>query len=190
MRKNKKIYEFISIILSAPFIALYIILRVFFLYTFSIEQLILLIIGYVLLPLFIPLLYSYKKKVEWDYPSREERIIPFSLVFIGYALTLIALYLLDTCREGVFLAMSYTLNGLVSLLISFKYKISIHVIGIMGPATYLLLIGLLKDFLALFILSLLVSYSRYILKRHTPMQLFLGYIESIVITILAYNIIY
>ena len=190
MGKDKKIYEFISIIFSAPFIALYVILRIFFLCPFSIRQLILLIIGYVLLPLFIPLLYSYKKNIEWDYPSREERIIPFSLVFVGYVLALIALYSLDTCREGIFLAMSYTLNGLVSLIISFKYKISIHVIGIMGPATYLLLIGLVQDFLALFISSLLVSYSRYVLKRHTPMQLFLGYIESIVITILAYYIIY
>ncbi|MCD6301138.1 MAG: hypothetical protein J7L82_03605 [Staphylothermus sp.] len=190
MQRSKKIHEVISIVFSAPFIALYVVLRVFFLYEFSIEQLIALVVGYILIPLLVPLIYSYKKNIEWDYPVREERIIPFTFVLLGYFFALMVLYMLNTYNEGIFLAMAYTLNGFVSFMISLKYKISIHVIGVMGPATYLLLIGLVYDFIALFILSILVSYSRYALNRHTPVQLLLGYVESIVITVLAYNIVY
>jgi membrane-associated phospholipid phosphatase len=184
------VYELLSIIFSAPFIALYIILRLLSSNELSFLDLFVLITSLTIIPLVIPLYTAYRKGYEWDYPARETRIKPFSLVVLNYSIALIILYFTGSDNTVLFLITSYFLNGLISLIISLRHKISLHVIGIIGPATYLLLIGFLIDSIILYILSVIVAYSRYILKRHSIEQIITGVISGFILTIIAYMIIY
>jgi membrane-associated phospholipid phosphatase len=184
------VYELLSIIFSAPFIALYTIIRLLPSNELTFIDFSILLIGLAIIPLIIPLYTAYRKGYEWDYPARETRIKPFSLVVLNYFIALIILYLIGSSNTVLFLITSYFLNGLVSLIISLKHKISLHMIGIIGPATYLLLIGFLMDSTILYILSIIVAYSRYILKRHSIEQIIMGVISGFILTIIAYMIIY
>ncbi len=184
------IYELLSIIFSAPFIALYTIIRLIPSNELSLLDLFMLLTSLTVIPLAIPLYTAYRKGYEWDYPVRETRIKPFSLVVLNYLIALITTYFMDSDNTILFLITSYFLNGLISLIISLKHKISLHMIGIIGPATYLLLIGLLMDSIILYLLSAIVAYSRYILKRHSIGQIIMGAISGFILTITAYVIIY
>ncbi len=185
----KKIYEGVSIVFSAPFIALYICIRLFLSALINIEELMMSLLLLVAIPLIIPLYYAARWKIDWDYPERKYRVIPFFLVNLGY--TALLIYSLTTQnRELVFLSLSYWMNGVIAWFISLGYKVSIHMIGISGPATYMLFTNYAVDAIILYIVGIITAYSRYTLKRHTLYQLILGYSMGILLTITAYYLVY
>ena len=185
----KKIYEGVSIVFSAPFIALYVSIRLFLSALINTEELVMTILFLVAIPLIIPLYYAARWKIDWDYPERKHRVIPFFLVNLGY--TALLIYSLTTHnRELVFLSLSYWINGIMAWFISLGYKVSIHMIGISGPATYMFLIHYSVDAIILYIAGIITAYSRYRLERHTLYQLILGYSMGILLTITAYQLVY
>lgn len=185
----KKIYEGVSIAFSAPFIALYICIRLFMSSLINVEELVMSLLHLVAIPLIIPLYYAIRLKIDWDYPERKHRVIPFFLVNLGY--TVLLVYSLTTQnRELVFLSLSYWMNGITAWFISLGYKISIHMIGISGPATYMFLTDYMIDATILYIVGITTAFSRYKLKRHTLYQLILGYSMGVLLTITAYYLVY
>lgn len=176
---------------SAPFIALYILLRL------AIDKIIddflaftILFIGLVIIPLIFPLFIAFRRGYEWDYPNRSTRIYPFSIVTIFYFITLALILYLRCNNEIIFLALSYSVNGFVSLLISLKYKISIHLVGITGPATYFYFLGYWIDAIILYLIAFITAYSRFYLRRHTIPQLIMGVMVGITFTYISYLIVY
>ncbi|WP_148677122.1 hypothetical protein [Staphylothermus hellenicus] len=186
-----KVHEYVSAIFSAPFIALYILLRLTIdktiddLVTFTILS-----IGLVIIPLVFPLFIAFRQGYEWDYPIRSTRIVPFSIVTIFYFITLGLTIYFRCSNEIIFLALSYSMNGLVSLLISLKYKVSIHLVGIAGPMTYFYLLGYWIDAFILCLIAFITAYSRFYLRRHTMPQLVMGVIIGIIFTYISYLIVY
>lgn len=190
-RKEREIHEYISVVFSAPFIALYLLLRIATdKIVDSISALIILLLGLVIVPLAFPLFIAFRRGYEWDYPDRSTRIYPFSIVTIFYFITLILVVYLKCNNEIFFLVLSYFLNGLVVLIISLKYKISIHMAGIAGPATYLYLVGYRVDAAILYVIAFITAYSRYILGRHTPSQLITGFIMGVLMTYISYIVVF
>ncbi len=131
-----------------------------------------------LLPIITSLSWVKKKNLEVDMPRREDRIYPLLLVILSYIMGVLVLYTLGAPPLTTVLMICYLTNTIVVLLFSLFWKISIHAMGIAGPATAIIYLfgwpGLLFS-----LLVPLVIWSRLYLKRHTPAQLitgtFLGY---------------
>ena len=181
-------YTIISIFTSAPFIALYVILVLYFNSFLLHSEFLLLIATLVLSPILITLYYSYKLGIEWDFPERRHRIKPFTLIVLFYLLGLILLFFVEAGFRSLFLQFAYLVNGIFSLSITLRTKISLHVAGIVGPSTYMFIIKMFLHGCALLALSIFVGYIRIFLHRHTLDQVILGGVVSVISTIIAYCI--
>ena len=113
--------------------------------------------------------------------ERDERFIPFACVFGSYLLGTAFLWIFNAPTTMVALMVSYVITSLVMLVITLRWKISIHAAGVAGPSMFLVL----KYNLVLWpflIMTLLVCWSRWRLKVHTIEQVFAGATLSVIVT--------
>jgi len=126
-----------------------------------------------ILPIITSSLWIKKKNLEVDMPQREDRIYPLLLVILSYTIGVVVLYALGAPPLTTVLMFCYVTNTIVVLMISLYWKISIHAMGIAGPATAIIYLfgwpGLLFS-----LLVPMVLWSRLYLKRHTSAQLMVG----------------
>lgn len=181
---SKEAAEFISHTFSAPVIA-----ALTFLTLLTSERapnLLMLIVISLTFGTAVPLILLYylsRKGIIPDiYASkRESRAIPFVGAMLSYLLGAIALLLGGAPSIITAVMLCYLGNSLIMMLISLKWKISIHASGITGPATalaYSLGIWALP-FLGLVIP---VGWARIKLKAHTLAQVTAGALLTIVTT--------
>lgn len=137
-----------------------------------------------LIPTFIVYYFalrSDKGNTDGDIPNREERYVPMILGTASYVLGIVTSYLLDAPLVNKVMMITYAVVTAVLLLITTRWKISIHAVGIMGPSMILAYTfwpwGMLY-----FLLLIPVVWSRYVLKKHTPAQLAAGAVSGVIIT--------
>ncbi|MBI9054638.1 MAG: hypothetical protein JEY96_12520 [Bacteroidales bacterium] len=159
---------------------------------FEAKKIILLIVALstIILPLtFVPF-YIYQKiikNVQMDHSK--ERLIPFFVTFVLYTF---CYYLLMRLGAPQTIA-NFILVGAVSVLVlfgvSFKWKISAHMVGIGGltgaliAISFILYVNLDYFIMATIGLSGLLGYSRLKLDKHEPYQIYLGWIIGIFISL-------
>ena len=118
---------------------------------------------------------------DGDIPDRTLRFKPMMIGVLSYAIGTVVLYLMDVPDIIWVLMMCYAIVTFVMTVITLYWKISIHSVGIAGPAMALSLVfwpwGMLY-----FLLLPPIAWSRYVLKRHTPAQLAAGALTGFVIT--------
>ena len=126
----------------------------------------------------IPIITVFVLKIfgridDFDASIKDQRQFPL-ILGIGYAgLGFWTLTLLNANPLTQGLMFCYMTNTVLTLLINRFWKISIHSMGVSGPAAALWANGNYYPFLMLLII-VLVSYSRVILKAHSPTQVFAG----------------
>jgi membrane-associated phospholipid phosphatase len=113
--------------------------------------------------------------------DKETRSIPFLWTTFFYLLGVISLILVSSPPAVTALMTCYFVNGIILMLITFKWKISIHASGIISPFTALvyLLGGVM---LPLLLVVIPVAWARVELKAHTKMQVTVGAILSCLLT--------
>jgi len=112
-------------------------------------------------------------KIDMDIPDRTERNFPLLLVITSYAIGVIVLYLLNAPLITTVLMFCYFSNTLIVFFINLRWKISIHAMGVAGPATFLIYVfGPAGVIFALIIPF--VMWSRIYLKEHTLSQVIMG----------------
>jgi membrane-associated phospholipid phosphatase len=113
---------------------------------------------------------------------REQRISPLTFAVLSYALGFGVLTLLNAPWLMRGLMFCYATNTMVVLMITRRWKISIHTTGIAGP-----LVALTYQFgwmlLPLYILIPIVGLSRVKMHRHTHLQVLAGGILGVAMTI-------
>jgi hypothetical protein len=113
--------------------------------------------------------------------KRLERFIPFLATITSYVMGTVALVMVNAPTPITALMACYIVNGLVLLVITLKWKISIHTSGITSPVTALVyLLG--TRMLPLFMLFLPVAWARLELKAHDKKQITAGAVISSVLT--------
>jgi membrane-associated phospholipid phosphatase len=113
--------------------------------------------------------------------ERDERLIPFACVFGSYVLGTAFLWIFNAPTTMVALMVSYVITSLVMMVITLRWKISIHAAGVAGPSMFLVL----KYNLVLWpflIVTLLVCWSRWRLRVHTIEQVLAGATLSVIVT--------
>lgn len=113
--------------------------------------------------------------------ERTERFVPFLASIVSYLLGTIVLVYIQAPASITALMATYILNGIVLVVITLKWKISIHASGVTSPVTGLVyLLG--SRLLPLFLLFLPVAWARLELKAHSRWQLTMGALISGVLT--------
>lgn len=134
-----------------------------------------------ILPIITSTLWIKRKELEVDMPQREDRIYPLLMVILSYIIGVMVLYTLGAPTLITTLMICYLNNTVVVLLFSLYWKISIHAMGMTGPATAIIYLfgwtGLIFS-----LLVPLVLWSRLHLKRHTPAQLIVGTVLGYLLT--------
>jgi membrane-associated phospholipid phosphatase len=113
--------------------------------------------------------------------ERDTRFIPFLWTTLFYLLGAICLILVSAPPAVTALMACYFVNGIVLMVITLKWKISIHASGITGPFTALVyLLGAVM--LPLLLVVIPVAWARVELKAHTIMQVTVGAVLSCALT--------
>ena len=118
---------------------------------------------------------------DGDIPDRTLRFKPMMLGVLSYAIGTVILYLMDVPDIIWVLMLCYAIVTFVMTIITLYWKISIHSVGVAGPAMALSVVFWPWGLLFILVLPPIV-WSRYVLKKHTPAQLAGGIIVGVVIT--------
>ncbi len=117
--------------------------------------------------------------------DRNERILPLLVTSVLFFMTYYLLRQISLPSLVYFFLMSATLLVMLTLMISFVWKISIHMVSLGGFTGFLIVTSLLLrvDIAWLIILAFLASgcvgTARLVLKAHNPAQIYAGYLLGI-----------
>ncbi|HXR64881.1 MAG TPA: phosphatase PAP2 family protein [Ktedonobacteraceae bacterium] len=123
-----------------------------------------------------------------DVSKRTERVGPFIFGLISVCLGWFALVLTHGPTPLISTIIVTAISGLVMMIITLKWKISLHSGSLATAATILtVLYGAIM--LPAFVLLILVSWSRVVLRRHTLAQVVAGSLLSITLSALILKLI-
>lgn len=136
-----------------------------------------------ILPIAIIVLWAKKIDTDHDISNRQDRFVPLVIGIISYFIGFLICIILNLNNFLTLILLCYSVNTGVVLLITLKWKISVHTTGISGPiAALILLIGPVG---ALFgIIYPAVIWSRVLLKKHTLAQAICGGVQGFYLTVL------
>ena len=179
------IAEAISAVLSAPLVAIYtFILLIFFVHPSSPALLLTISIFFgSILPL-VTILYMAKRGIIPDiYASdKETRTKPFIGAIVSYIVGAVTLIFIQAPQILVFLMVCYFVNSFVMMIITRIWKISIHISGVAGPATFLVhQFG--ANMLPFFMLLVPTAWARIKLGAHDLNQVTAGALLTIGLTL-------
>ncbi len=201
---EEKIAKIISVVFHPMLIPSYTILILFninnyisLLIPFSAK---LLILGMVFITTFLfPILFIFIMKRKGivktlQMETREERIYPFAVIAIFYFLSYYMLKQLHISDIYYLFLLGATFLIIIALLITFYWKISVHMIGIGGMLGALIGISfrINVDFVILIALTVLcsgiVGFARLKLNAHKPLQIYTGFLSGVIIMLLVFLI--
>jgi membrane-associated phospholipid phosphatase len=176
--------EIISALFNAPIVAIYVFTLILLILSppdiYSLLFVSLIFGG--ILPMLIIFLMLRAGIIHDIYASdRQTRLKPFLGAILSYSLGVAVLLLMNAPRDITALMACYSFNTLVMMLISLKWKISIHASGISGPFTFLVFV-LGPVFLPLYLLILPVGWARIELNAHSLSQVLAGFLLTILLT--------
>jgi len=118
---------------------------------------------------------------DFNVSMRQERTRPFVGAAASYFAGSCALLLLRAPIIIIALMLCYGCNTVIMLLITLRWKISVHASGVAGPATAL--VYSMGAWAAVFFILLIpVAWARVRLKAHTPWQVWAGALVTVIVT--------
>jgi hypothetical protein len=123
------------------------------------------------------------KLSDIDVSRRSQRFGPFIFGIISAMIGWLILTLTDGPRNLQTVMIITIFSGIIMMMITLWWKISLHASSLGGVATMLtVLYGAVM--LPLFVLLVLVSWSRVVLRRHTVPQVIAGSLAGIVLSLI------
>ncbi len=122
-----------------------------------------------------------------DLDLRHERPWPMLIALVITVVGLTVLWVLGAPRLLLILLIATLIGGAVALLITLRWKISIHAGGAAGAATVMALLYGVQALPLLFGV-VLIGWSRVVLGKHTWPQVVAGAAVSAVITVLVFGL--
>lgn len=185
--RTEKIAKIFSLLGQPPFLALPVFLSICLTksddLTDGILYSVICFVSAVVIPVAVTLIFSKLSGNDdkLDVVNKEDRIAPMILGVIGYAAGAALLYFLNAPQLATVLMVCYAVVTAAMTVITPYWKISIHSCGVIGPS-----IGMALAFwpwgLLYFLIFPPVVWSRYVLKKHTPLQLTMGAVVGFILT--------
>jgi len=114
--------------------------------------------------------------------EREERTKPFLGAISSYVLGTLALTYLEAPSSMVYLMACYLVNSVFMMMVTLRYKISIHASGVAGPATFLVHQYGVRLW-PLTLVMVVVGWARLQLRMHTVGQVAWGVLLTVLLTL-------
>lgn len=182
---GKKLAETLSFVLQPQAVALLLYALVSFNVLRGLRAVVFFLLSVVfvsVLPTVFVLSLARKGRVsDPDLPRREERFVPYLSIVGMYSALYALLYALAAPRALLAITLCYITVTLVGAVVSLFWKISLHLAGIAGPVTALVLL-VHPLFAVLFGLLVPLGWARVFLKKHTVLQVISGSLMSSAIT--------
>ena len=144
--------------------------------------------GTCLLPLLMmPLFYMSRIISDIQLSVLKQRLLPISITLIFYLLTYLLMLRVPVYRFIHAFMLGSLLEVVVVLIISLKWKISIHMIALGGLTAFLFIFSFLHsiNLFPYLILSIIASgiagSSRLILNAHKPAEVYAGYVAGVIV---------
>lgn len=115
----------------------------------------------------------YSKKFnndDGDIVRREDRFVPLVFGVLSYLMGTAALWSVDAPTLVLALFVCYTLVTFAILVITTRWKISLHACGMIGPGMAVT-IAFFPYGLICFLPVPFICWARYVLRKHTPAQM-------------------
>ena len=136
-----------------------------------------------ILPMAIIVFWAKKINTDKDISNREDRFIPLIIGIVSYFIGVLVSLILNADNFLTLLLLCYAVNTGVVLLITIKWKISVHTTGLSGPiAALILLLGPLGAVFG--VIYPIVIWARVLLKKHTLSQAICGGVQGFFLTVL------
>ena len=136
-----------------------------------------------ILPMAIILYWAKKLNTDKDISNREDRFIPLIVGVVSYLIGFVIAWILGVSNFLIVLILCYAVNTFIVMLITTKWKISIHTTGLTGPvAALIMLLGPIGALVGL--LYPILIWSRFTLKKHTMAQAIAGGVFGLIMTVL------
>ena len=146
--------------------------------------------GTCLLPLLMmPLFYINRIISDVQLSVLKQRLLPISITLIFYLLTYLLMLRVPVYRFIHAFMLGSLIEVVVVLIISLKWKISIHMIALGGLTAFLFIFSFLHsiNLFPYLIMSVLASgiagSSRLILNVHRPVEVYVGYVTGVIVMI-------
>jgi len=163
----------------------------------DVKKIILLVVGANTLGLpliMMPLFIKFKVINSFAMETNKERILPLTFTLIPYILSVYFLIKLPI----PFIITSFMLGASIAvalcLIISYWWKISIHLVGIGGIIGFLISFSIrlytnILPLLIIFVIAAgLLASSRLFLKAHKPLQVYLGFLLGFLVMLITTSI--
>ncbi|MBE6496391.1 MAG: hypothetical protein E7Z78_08105 [Methanobrevibacter thaueri] len=135
------------------------------------------------LPMAIILFWAKKLGTDKDISNRSDRYMPLIVGVVSYFIGFLVCLIFNLDNFLTCLLLCYAVNTGVVLIITTKWKISVHATGLSGPnAALILLLGPVGALIG--ILYPLIIWSRVLLKKHTLAQAIAGGVQGYFLTVL------
>lgn len=136
-----------------------------------------------ILPMAIIIFWAKRLNTDSDISNRSDRYMPLIVGIISYLIGFLVCLVLGLDNFLTCLLLCYAVNTGVVLLITTRWKISVHTTGLSGPVGALIL--LLGPFGAVFgLIYPVLIWSRVLLKKHTLSQAISGGVQGFFLTVL------
>lgn len=136
-----------------------------------------------ILPMAIIIYWAKKLNTDKDISNRGDRYTPLIVGIVCYLIGFLLCLILGLDYFLTLLLLCYAVNTGVVLLITTRWKISVHTTGMSGPVGALIL--LLGPIGAVFgVLYPVMIWSRVLLKKHTLAQAICGAVQGFFLTVL------
>lgn len=136
-----------------------------------------------ILPMAIILFWAKKLGTDKDISNRSDRYMPLIVGIVSYFIGFLICLIFNLDNFLTCLLLCYSVNTGVVLIITTKWKISVHTTGLSGPnAALILLLGPIGALIG--VLYPLIIWSRVLLKKHTLAQAISGGVQGYFLTVL------
>lgn len=141
------------------------------------------VLAAVVVPVVIILYFSkrYGNSDRMDVENKDDRRIPMASSVLGYTIGAVLLYLLGAPWPATVMMICYAAVTAVMMIITRYWKISLHACGATGPSVVLSVVFWPYG-LVYFLLFPPIAWSRYVLRKHTPLQLAMGAVVGFALT--------
>jgi membrane-associated phospholipid phosphatase len=127
------------------------------------------------------------RDLDLDITDKDERTFPLLFGVLSYIIGTVILFIAGAPAAVTVLMFCYFSNALLTIFITFFWKISLHSMGIAGPTAAMVYVFGSSGLLFLFPLFM-VMWSRLYLNKHTLAQVVAGAISGFVFTWLQFKI--
>ena len=138
---------------------------------------------------YLPVLYFYRKNVVDLYVSKKEARTPFFIMAIASYLFAIIIFFSTNTKIMFVLALGFTIVSIILMVINLFWKVSTHCAGVTGPIVAVIFVfGI--NVLPLFLIILLVCWSRIKLENHTIPQTLVGTLIALTVGVIEYVVLF